>query len=92
MELVGQGFAYLVRDGQFYNGYWRRRNEQPGQALQVIYGDNTPIQMKPGRTWVTVVRGLGSASILEEPVDVDATATIIAQTPSPTPFDPNPDS
>lgn len=91
VELWDQGLAYLIRDGQLYQGYWRRRNQEPGSALQIIYGDNTPIMMKPGRTWVTVVRGLGTAKISSVYVDVAATATLIAQTPSPTPFDPNPD-
>jgi hypothetical protein len=91
VELWDQGFAYLIRDGFVYRGYWRRRSQEPGQALQLIYGDNTPMMMKPGRTWVTLVRGLGTASISEDYVDVAATATIIAQTPSPTPYDPNPD-
>ena len=88
IELWDQGFAYVVRDGQVYQGYWRRRSQEPGQALQLIYGDNTPIMMKPGRTWVTVVRGLGTALISEDYADVQATATVIALTPSPTPYDP----
>jgi hypothetical protein len=91
VELWDQGFAYVIRDGQVYRGYWRRRSQEPGQALQLIYGDNTPIMMKPGRTWVTVVRGLGTAAISEKYADVQATATIIAMTPSPTPYDPNTD-
>lgn len=92
VDLVGQNVAYLIRDGQSYDGYWRRRDEELGSALQIIYGDNTPIKMKPGRTWVTVVRGLGNATLNEELVDTEATATVIAQTPTATPFDPNPDS
>lgn len=91
IQLIDQGFAYLVRDGMFYQGYWRRQNENPGQALQIIYGNNVPIKMKPGRTWIEVVRGLGQASITDEYTDIAATATITALTPSPTPFDPNPD-
>ncbi|MEO1289273.1 MAG: DUF3048 domain-containing protein [Chloroflexota bacterium] len=92
IELFGQGRAYVIRDGQLYQGFWRRNENQAlGQALQLIYGDNTPIMLSPGRTWVTVVRGLGNARIDEEYTDVNATATITALTPSPTPFDPNPD-
>lgn len=85
IQLVDQGRAFVIRDGQWYQGFWRRRNELPGSALQLIYGDNTPIKLKPGRTWVSVVRGLGDADINTEQVDVLATATVIAQTPSPTP-------
>lgn len=91
VELWDQGFAYVIRDGQAYRGYWRRRDMEPGSALQVIYGDNTPIMLRPGRTWVTVVRGLGNVSISDEYVDVAATATAVAGTPSPTPIPVNGD-
>lgn len=91
IQLDDQGAAYVVRDGVFYQGFWRRQNENRGRALQLIYGNNVPIQLKPGRTWVEVVRGLGQATINETYTDVAATATITALTPSPTPFDPNPD-
>lgn len=66
IELWDQGRAYVVRDGVLYQGFWRRRNENPGSALQLIYGDNTPIKLKPGRTWVTVLRGLGNVEISDE--------------------------
>ncbi|MGJ3238439.1 MAG: DUF3048 domain-containing protein [Anaerolineae bacterium] len=93
VELWGQGRAYVIRDGQLYQGFWRRNeNRAEGQALQLVYGDNRSIMLSPGRTWVTVVRGLGNANINEAYTDVFATATITALTPSPTPFDPNPDS
>lgn len=85
IQLVDQGFAYLVRDGRAYQGYWRRRSEDLGDALQIIYGDNTPIMMRPGRTWVMVVRGLGQATISETRVDMDAIGTAIAETPTVTP-------
>lgn len=87
IELWGQGYAYVIRDGQYYYGYWRRNeNMAAGQALQLIYGDNTPIMLKPGRTWVTIVRGLGNATLSADLTDVAATATLLAQTPSPTPI------
>jgi hypothetical protein len=87
IELWGQGFTYVMREGQVYQGYWRRRDQNPGSALQVIYGDNSPIMLKPGRTWVTLVRGLGNVVIQTTPVDIMATATVLALTPSPTPLD-----
>ena len=77
--------AYLIRDGQYYNGFWTRRNREPGSALQLIYGNNVPMMMKPGRTWVSIVRGMGQVTILDAQVDVASTATIMAQTASPTP-------
>lgn len=80
-----QGRAYVLRDGVYYTGFWRRRDGNDGSALQLIYGDNTPIMMKPGRTWVTVVRGLGAnVTLSEDYADMSATATAIAQTPTPT--------
>jgi hypothetical protein len=78
--------AVLVRDGQAYYGYWQRRDEEPGSALQLIYGNNTPMMMKPGRTWVSVVRSVNNASISDVYADMAATATAAALTPSPTPL------
>lgn len=85
IALWDQGRAYLVRDGVYYQGFWRRQNTEPGSALQIIYGNNTPIMMKPGRTWVSVVRGLGNnVTISEAFADMPATATAIALTATPT--------
>lgn len=89
--LYEQGNAFLLRDGEYWQGFWRRRNLEDGEAVQVIFGDNTPIMMKPGRTWVSVVRWLGDVNIQAEPVDAMATAQVVIQsatptaTPSPTP-------
>lgn len=83
---VGQGRAYLIRDGVYYQGFWRRQNNEPGTAIQLIYGDNTPMMMQPGRTWVSVVRGLGNnVSISDQYTDMDAIGTQVALTASPTP-------
>jgi hypothetical protein len=75
-----------VRDGQFYVGFWRRQNQEEGSALQLIYGNNTPIMLKPGRTWVEVVRGFGDVVISGDYADMSATATAIALTPTATPL------
>jgi hypothetical protein len=86
IQLWDQGRAYLVRDGMWYQGYWRRQSREPGDAIQIIYGNNQPIMMKPGRTWVSVVRGFGDVIINEQLADMQATGTAIAGsvTPSPT--------
>jgi hypothetical protein len=86
IQLWDQGRAYLVRDGVWYQGFWRRQNREPGSALQIIYGNNVPIMMKPGRTWVSVVRGFGDVIINEAMADMQATGTVVAGsvTPSPT--------
>lgn len=93
IALWEQGRAYVFRDGVYYEGYWRRRSRDPGDAIQLIYGDNTPIMMKPGRTWVAIVRGFGDVFFQETTMDMNATATAIFSeigTPTPfTPLDPN---
>jgi hypothetical protein len=78
--------AVLFRDGQAFQGFWDRPNRDDGTALFLMYGNNEPIKLKPGRTWVSVVRNLGDVEWSEQKVDLAATATIIAQTPSPTPI------
>src|SRR6185295_14765526 len=63
IDLWGQGRAYVFRDGQWYQGYWRREckgteadpqipaeREDPcwsrgGDALQLLFGDNSPIHL-----------------------------------------------
>jgi hypothetical protein len=86
IDLNDQGRAILVRDGMSYQGFWRRPDNDPGTALQLVYGDNTPMKMRPGRTWVAVVRGLGNVILTDDPVDMVGTseAVIAAYTPTPT--------
>jgi hypothetical protein len=56
----------------------------PGTALQIIYGNNQPMMMKPGRTWVSIVRGFGDVVISDAPRDMVATGTAIALSATPT--------
>lgn len=84
IALWDQGYAYVFRDGQMYRGWWRRRSTDPGDALQLIYGNNTPIMLKPGRTWVSVVRWLNDATISDTLADMEATATAIFLSDEPT--------
>jgi hypothetical protein len=84
IALWDQGRAYVFRDGVYYQGFWRRRDKQPGSALQLIYGNNTPIMLQPGRSWVSVVRFLGDAVISDEYADMSATATAIFSQATPT--------
>jgi hypothetical protein len=79
--------AVLIRDGLAYYGYWQRLDDNPGSALQIVYGNNTPMMMKPGRTWVSVVRSVNNASLSESYADMAATSTAVALTPSATPLD-----
>ena len=84
IAIYEQGRAYLIRDGMVYQGFWRRRSENPGDAIQLIYGDTVPMKMKPGRTWVSVVRGLGNITLAEQAVDVVGTAESIIASYTPT--------
>jgi hypothetical protein len=86
INLWDTGRAYLFRDGQWYQGYWRRRDLEPGTALEIIHGDGTPIMMRPGRTWVSVVRWLGDTTISSQLVDMQATGTALAASFTPTPI------
>ncbi len=86
IQLWDQGRAMVLRQGKIYYGYWRRQNREPGSALQVIYGDNTPIMLKPGRTYVEVVRGFGDVLVSEQYADMAATAVAISLTPTATPL------
>jgi len=80
-----QGRAFVFRDGQFYTGFWRRQDENDGSAIQLIYGGSpVPIMLKPGRTWVTVVRGLGSVLVSDQYTDMEELGRILALTATPT--------
>lgn len=65
VQLWDQGRTMVARDGQLYNGFWRRQDRTAGSALQVMYGNNQPIMLKPGRTWVSIVRGFGDVTVSE---------------------------
>jgi hypothetical protein len=88
IELWDYGRAYVARDGLFYQGYWRRQNTNPGTALQLVFADNSHIMLKPGRSWITVVRGLSQATVSEQLADMPGTATAIAAIPTETPASP----
>lgn len=105
IDLWGQGRAYLLRDSQYYQGFWRRPCDEPpesptatpegytvtspcgsrrGTALQLVYGANTPMLMRPGRTWVEVVRYLGDITLSDTPTNMAATMTVLSQSATPT--------
>jgi len=111
IDLWGQGRAFVFRDGQYYEGYWRRdcKGQVPdptptpvvgtqdtqcyyktGDALQLIFGNNAPIHLKPGRTWVMVTRWMNYVTISNDHPDLAATAALLALTPTNTPW-PTPD-
>lgn len=90
IQLWEGGRAYVMRDGLMYEGYWSRRNREPGSAIQITYGNGQSIMMKPGRSYVEIVRWLGDVVTSESQADMVGTATSVAlsatptQTPAPT--------
>ena len=78
VALWGQGPALVMREGKLYRGHWRRLHHNRGGALSLIYGDETPIMLKPGRTWVTVLRSFEDIATNNSQADMRATATAIA--------------
>lgn len=74
VALWGQGKAYVMRDGKLYEGYWRRLSQNRGVALSLVYGDESSIMLKPGRTWVTVLRSLDEVALSEVRADISLTA------------------
>lgn len=55
--------AYIFRDGKQYSGLWSRPNTNMGTALQLTLRDGEPIRLKPGRTWVMIVRTVDQVTI-----------------------------
>lgn len=49
-ELVGEGDAWVLTDGQVVVGRWRRPS--PEVATEYLDADGRPITLTPGRTWV----------------------------------------
>lgn len=84
IQLWGTGRAYVFRDGQYWAGYWERRDQNPGTALRLYYGNYVDIMLKPGRSYVEVVRWLGDVTVSTEMADMVGTSTQIALSATPT--------
>ena len=52
MTLVGQGKAWIARDGQVYPVTWKRA--KTSDVLTLTNPDGTPFAFKPGQTWFEV--------------------------------------
>ena len=66
VALWDSGRAYVFRDGVIYVGFWRRLGKRPGEALLLTLGNNQTIPLRPGRTWISVTRSLGSTIVNAE--------------------------
>ena len=53
IELTGNGPATLLRDGQRYEGRWMRTEMG---TFQFVGANGQPLYLKPGRTFVQIVR------------------------------------
>lgn len=53
MHLLGQGDAYIARDGKMYKVQWQRL--QPGDVLSLVGEDGEPFPFKPGQTWFEIM-------------------------------------
>src|SRR5262249_19136894 len=82
IQLWGQEKAWVFRDGHWYEGMWQRRNRDKGALVLVHQDGKTPILLKPGNSWVEVVRccNMYGAAASDTLVDADATAAIVAPT------------
>jgi hypothetical protein len=52
IDLIGEGDALLVRDGQRYEARWQRTKRD--QPLLLVASDGFPLALKPGITWFQV--------------------------------------
>lgn len=53
MNLVGEGTAYIARDGQMYPVKWQRKTNN--DVLTLVNSDGTLFPFKPGQTWFEVL-------------------------------------
>ena len=61
MGLLGEGDAYALRDGRFYQARWQRPTAT--DLLRLTYPDGRPYLLKPGNVWYEV---LGETSQLRQ--------------------------
>ena len=75
VQLWGSGPALVMRNGRWYSGRWSRFSRATTVALQLTHtGSDKPIQLKPGRSWISIVRSLGDVLLSEHLTDFSALA------------------
>lgn len=77
IQLWGQNDAWVFRDGRWYEGVWIRRNQKEGTALTLVLRDGTPIFLKPGQSWVEVVRCCNMYGVTPSDAYADVAATAV---------------
>jgi hypothetical protein len=80
IQLWGGDKAWVFRDGQWFQGVWKRNRKAGG--LYLYYNDGvTPMHLKPGQTWFEVVRPeMFGVTKSETLVDTTGTETPAAAT------------
>jgi len=63
MTLLGQGNAYIARDGQIYNVRWQRLRGE--DVLSLVDAEGNPFPFKPGKTWFEVIAQFSTAELKE---------------------------
>jgi hypothetical protein len=53
VESVGQGRAFVFRDGRMYAGQWMRKGQNA--VIQLLDRKGNPIRFRRGRTWVELL-------------------------------------
>jgi hypothetical protein len=82
VQLWGQEKAWVFRDGNWYEGTWVRRNRERG-GLQLMSKDGkTPMHLKPGNSWVEIVRccNMSGVTASDQLVNAQGTETPAAMT------------
>lgn len=74
IQLWGREKVYVCREGQCYEGIWIHRQGRSGLGLYYPDGQ-TPIHLKPGQSWVQVVRCCNMYGVTLNPTYVDAAGT-----------------
>lgn len=82
IQLWGQERAFLFRDGKWYEGIWMRRNREKGALMLMSQDGKTPMVLKPGNSWIEVVRccDMFGVKVSDQFEDVQSTATFAAMT------------
>jgi hypothetical protein len=64
IQLWGEGTGKLMRDGQVYDIRWVRQDpQQAGDRLLFLDGSGNKIPLRPGPTWIQLVRPDGNIQI-----------------------------
>lgn len=86
----GYARAFVFRDGRWYQGWWYRNRDYGSLQLRYDHRDRqSPMRLRPGQSWITIVRKLDpyatsgplfSVTVSEEKVDAVATAQSVEAT------------